>query len=50
MGLNEVVNTLERVEQLIEDDETGPAQDSLSWQRAGLLMVQLLDNLWIKVY
>ena len=34
MGLNEVVNALERAEQLLEDGETGPAQDSLSWQRA----------------
>ena len=34
MGLNEVVDALERAEQLLEDGETGPAQDSLSWQRA----------------
>ena len=34
MGLSEVVDTLERAEQLVEDGETGPAQDSLSWQRA----------------
>ena len=33
MGLNEVVDALERAEQLLEDGETGPAQDSLSWQR-----------------
>ncbi|MFB6229098.1 MAG: hypothetical protein ABEH88_11180 [Halobacteriales archaeon] len=35
MGLTDVVDALERVEQLLEDGETGPAQDSLSWQRAG---------------
>ena len=34
MGLRDVVDTLERVEQLLADGETGPAQDSLSWQRA----------------
>ncbi|OVE82933.1 hypothetical protein [Natronolimnobius baerhuensis] len=34
MGLNEVVDALERVERLLEDGQTGPAQDSLSWQRA----------------
>ncbi|MFC7133294.1 MULTISPECIES: hypothetical protein [Salinibaculum] len=34
MGLRDVVGALERVEQLLEDGETGPAQDSLSWQRA----------------
>ncbi|MDL0138926.1 hypothetical protein PNP85_05350 [Halobacterium salinarum] len=34
MGLNEVVDALERAEQLLGDGETGPAQDSLSWQRA----------------
>lgn len=33
MGLNEVVDALERAEQLLEDGETGPTQDSLSWQR-----------------
>lgn len=33
MGLSDVVATLERVEQLLEDGQTGPAQDSLSWQR-----------------
>ena len=33
MGLNEVVDTLERAEQLLDDGETGPPQDSLSWQR-----------------
>ncbi|QLH76372.1 hypothetical protein HZS55_03215 [Halosimplex rubrum] len=33
MGLTDVVAALERVEQLLEDDETGPVQDSLSWQR-----------------
>jgi hypothetical protein len=35
VGLADVVDSLERVEQLLEDGETGPAQDSLSWQRAG---------------
>ena len=35
MGLRDVVETLERVEQLLADGQTGPAQDSLSWQRAG---------------
>jgi len=35
MGLHEVVDTLERVEQLLADGEMGPSQDSLSWQRAG---------------
>ena len=35
MGLRDVVDTLERVEQLLADGQTGPAQDSLSWQRAG---------------
>lgn len=34
MGLSDVVGALERVEQLLEDNETGPVQDSLSWQRA----------------
>ncbi|MGQ3331265.1 hypothetical protein [Halorubrum sp. FL23] len=34
MGLRDVVDTLEHVEQLLADEETGPAQDSLSWQRA----------------
>ena len=34
MGLNEVVDALERAKQLLEDGETGPAQDSLSWQYA----------------
>lgn len=33
MRLSDVVDALERAEQLLEDDETGPAQDSLSWQR-----------------
>ena len=33
MGLSEVVDALERVERLVEDGETGPAQDPLSWQR-----------------
>ena len=35
MGLSDVVAALERVEGLLEDGETGPAQDSLSWQRPG---------------
>lgn len=35
MGLTEVVDALERVERLVKDGETGPAQDSLSWQRVG---------------
>lgn len=35
MGLGDVVSTLDRVEQLVEDGETGPVQDSLSWQRDG---------------
>lgn len=35
MGLDDVVDALERVEQLVEDAETGPVQDSLSWQRKG---------------
>jgi hypothetical protein len=35
MGLRDVVDTLERVEQLLADGETGSPQDSLSWQRAG---------------
>jgi hypothetical protein len=34
MGLRDVVAALERTEQLFADGETGPAQDSLSWQRA----------------
>ena len=35
MGLDDVVDTLERVEQLLADGQTGPTQDSLSRQRAG---------------
>lgn len=35
MGLDDVVDALERVERLLEDGETGPAQDSLSWQHTG---------------
>ncbi|WP_123538219.1 hypothetical protein [Halosimplex salinum] len=35
MGLSDVVDALDRVEQLVEDSETGPVQDSLSWQRDG---------------
>ncbi|WP_226023953.1 hypothetical protein [Halomicrobium salinisoli] len=41
MGLSDVVDALERTEQLLEDDETGPAQDSLSWQRADDADIQL---------
>lgn len=33
MGLDDVVGSLERVEKLLEAGETGPVQDSLSWQR-----------------
>jgi hypothetical protein len=35
VGLAEISSAVERVEQLLEDGETGPVQDSLSWQRAG---------------
>jgi hypothetical protein len=34
VGLSDVVDALERAERLLEDSDTGPAQDSLSWQRA----------------
>jgi len=34
VGLSDVVDALTDVEGLLEDGETGPAQDSLSWQRA----------------
>ena len=34
MGLNDVVDALQRAEELLEDGDTGPTQDSLSWQRA----------------
>ena len=34
MGLTDVVDALERAEQLLANGDTGPAQDSLSWQRA----------------
>lgn len=32
MGLNDVVTAVERVESLLADGQTGPIQDSLSWQ------------------
>lgn len=32
MGLDDVVDAVERVESVVEDGETGPVQDSLSWQ------------------
>jgi hypothetical protein len=35
VGLEDVVDALDHVEQLLADGETGPAQDSLSWQRPG---------------
>lgn len=35
MGLADVVDALDRVEQLVAADDTGPVQDSLSWQRPG---------------
>jgi hypothetical protein len=34
MGLDEVVDAVETVESLLADGETGPVQDSLSWQQA----------------
>lgn len=34
MGLDDVVDAVETVESLLADGETGPVQDSLSWQRA----------------
>lgn len=34
MGLEDVVDAVERVESLLADGETGPVQDSLSWQEA----------------
>jgi len=34
VGLSDVVDALTDVEGLLENGETGPAQDSLSWQRA----------------
>jgi len=33
MGLEDVVDAVERVESLLVDGETGPVQDSLSWQQ-----------------
>jgi len=33
MGLEDVVAAVDRVEGLLADGETGPVQDSLSWQR-----------------
>ncbi|MFQ3295689.1 MAG: hypothetical protein ACI9EZ_002222 [Halobacteriales archaeon] len=32
MGLENVVSAVDRVESLLSDGETGPVQDSLSWQ------------------
>jgi len=34
MGLEDVVDAVDRVESLLADGETGPVQDSLSWQQA----------------
>jgi hypothetical protein len=34
MGLEDVVGAVDRVEALVAGDETGPVQDSLSWQAA----------------
>jgi hypothetical protein len=34
MGLEDVVDALEHVESLLADGETGPVQDSLSWQQS----------------
>lgn len=34
MGLEDVVGAVDRVESLLADGETGPVQDSLSWQQA----------------
>jgi hypothetical protein len=34
MGLEDVVDAVDRVESLLTDGETGPVQDSLSWQEA----------------
>lgn len=34
MGLDDVVDAVESVESLLADGETGPVQDSLSWQQA----------------
>jgi len=33
MGLENVVTAVEHVESLVADEETGPVQDSLSWQQ-----------------
>ena len=33
MGLEGVVDALEHVEALVADEQTGPVQDSLSWQQ-----------------
>lgn len=33
MGLEDVVDCVERVESLLENGETGPVQDTLSWQQ-----------------
>jgi hypothetical protein len=34
MGLDEIEHAVETVESLLADGETGPVQDSLSWQQA----------------
>ena len=34
MGLNDVVDAVDHVESLLADGETGPVQDSLSWQES----------------
>ncbi|PSP37596.1 hypothetical protein BRC71_11585 [Halobacteriales archaeon QH_7_65_31] len=34
MGIDDVVDAVETVESLLADGETGPVQDSLSWQHA----------------
>ncbi len=33
MGLDDVVDAVEYIESLLADVETGPVQDSLSWQQ-----------------
>ena len=33
MGLDDVVDAVDYVESLLADGETGPVQDSLSWQQ-----------------
>ncbi|MFT4930255.1 MAG: hypothetical protein ACI91T_000121 [Natronomonas sp.] len=34
MGLDDVVSAVDRVESLLADGETGPVQESLSWQES----------------